>query len=85
MGLSRKLIRLFAKGELSATTVHDLAVSAWEDGWGRHDPLARKLVRAGSGGTNRSHIANDILAAAEEEAAPDGIAPSTCLTFGVIG
>jgi len=66
-GLSRKLIALFAKGELSATTVHDIAVSAWEDGWGRNDPLARKLVRAGSDGTNRSHMANDIIAAAEAE------------------
>ena len=67
MELSRHLLCIFAKGEISATTVHELASAAWTDGWGRECPLGRRLVRAGSGGINRSHIANDILKAAEEE------------------
>jgi hypothetical protein len=63
--LSRHLLKLFGKGELSGTQVFDIAEAAWSDGWGRTDELARKLVRAGDGGRSRNHIARDIIAAAE--------------------
>jgi hypothetical protein len=63
--LSRWLLKLFAQGELAGTTVHDLAVAAWLDGWGRNDPLAINLVKAGQSGRKRQNIANDIIKAAE--------------------
>jgi hypothetical protein len=65
--LSRLLLKLFAKGELFGTTVHDLAAAAWEAGWGRQDTFARKLVGAGRGGKRRNMIADDIIKAAESE------------------
>jgi hypothetical protein len=65
--LSLLLLKLFAKGELAGTTVHDLAAAAWEDGWGRGDTLARKLVMAGNGGTKRSRIMDDVVKAAISE------------------
>jgi hypothetical protein len=63
--LSRLLLKLFAQGQLAGTTVFDLAAAAWEDGWGRLDPLATSLVRAGQGGKKRSLIAKHIIQAAE--------------------
>jgi hypothetical protein len=63
--LSRLLLKLFAQGDLAGTQVHDLAVAAWLDGWGRNDPLAVNLVKAGQSGRKRQQIANDIIKAAE--------------------
>jgi hypothetical protein len=63
--LSRLLLKLFAKGEISGTTVHDLAAAAWLDGWGRGDALAQRLVKAGRQGRRRNEMANDVIKAAE--------------------
>ena len=52
---------------MTGTCVHDLAAAAWDDGWGRQSTFGRKLVDAGSGGAQRSHVAKDVLAAAESE------------------
>ena len=65
--LGVKLVQLFAAGQMTGTCVHDLAAAAWDDGWGRQSTLGRKLVDAGSGGAQRSHVAKDVLAAAESE------------------
>jgi hypothetical protein len=64
--LSRKLLGLFAKGELPATVVHDIASAAFEDGWGRDNRLARRIVGAGSAGEHRNHVARDLVRAAED-------------------
>ena len=77
--LSRLLLKLFAKGELAGTQVFELASAAWLDGWGREDELARKLVRAGDGGRARSHIAADIIKAAESM----GLVCSSALPYQV--
>ena len=63
--LSKLLLKLFAKGDLAGTQVHDLAAAAWEDGWGRQDAFARQLVSAGRAGRRRNQMADDIIKAAE--------------------
>jgi hypothetical protein len=65
--LSRLLLKLFSKGELSGAQVWDLASAAYADGWGQGDSLARRLVSTGSAGRKRSHIARDIIKVAEAE------------------
>jgi hypothetical protein len=65
--LCNTLMLLFAKGDLSATTVRDLATAAWNDGWGRNNPMARKLVQAGFFGRRRGEILTDVIAAAFSE------------------
>jgi hypothetical protein len=65
--LCKQLMLLFAKGELSATTVGELATAAWNDGWGRNHTMARKLVQAGRFGTRRGDVLTDIIAAAFSE------------------
>ena len=65
--LARLVVKLFARGDIAGTTAHELVDAAWSDGWGRSCSLARKIVKAGSGGRQRSHIANDIIKAAESE------------------
>ena len=64
--LSRELLRLFAQGELSGVQVQKLAKAAWDDGWGRTDRLAERLMQAGSCGTWTGHIAKQIIQAAEQ-------------------
>jgi hypothetical protein len=65
--LSRLLLKLFSKGELSGTQVWELASAAYIDGWGHGDSLATRLVAAGSSGRKRSHIARDLIKVAEAE------------------
>jgi hypothetical protein len=64
--LSKYLLRLFARGELTGTQVQALALSASQDGWGRTCPLAKHLINAGSRGTNSSHVLRDIIDGAEK-------------------
>jgi hypothetical protein len=77
--LGRLLVKLFAKGDLAGTTVHDLASAAWLDGWGHNSPLARKLVKAGAQGKARNKIAQAIVKAAESE----GLVCSKALPYKV--
>jgi hypothetical protein len=62
--LSRELLRLFGKGHLSGTQVINLATAAWEDGWGRMSPLARKLAKPGV--RTRKNDARDVINMARE-------------------
>ena len=57
------LLKCFAKGELPATRVADLAKAAYDDGWGRADPLARDLAQAGLGG--KGHALERVVYAAK--------------------
>jgi hypothetical protein len=65
--LTRKLLQLLADGTLAGTEVFEIAAAAWDDGWGRNCPTARKLVQAGRGGLRRFTIADDILRAADAD------------------
>jgi hypothetical protein len=64
--LCTKLLAEFGKGNLAGSQVHDIAVAAREDGWAPGDPLADRLVSAGSFGEHRNHLVRDIVRAAEE-------------------
>jgi hypothetical protein len=77
--LSRLLLKLFAQGDISGTTVHDLAVAAWLDGWGRDCPLANDLVKAGQSGRRRNRIANDVIKSAEASMVAECGLPAMCL------
>ena len=61
--LSLELLRLFSEGKLPGTAVQKLAQAAWEDGWGRDDPLAERLVNAGSRGARTGHVQRDLSSA----------------------
>ncbi len=63
--LSRLLPKFFAQGDISGTTIHDLAAAAWLDGWGRNCPRESNLVKAGQSGRKRKILANDVIKAAE--------------------
>ena len=65
--LGTKMIQLFASGDIPGTAVHDLASAAWADGYGHDSRLLTRLAKAGSGGSQRSHVARDVLATAEAE------------------
>ena len=45
--LATVLLKAFAKGEISAERVVEVASAAWQDGWGRSDQLAHDLAHAG--------------------------------------
>lgn len=75
--LAKLLVQLFAKGELAGTTLLSIATAAYLDGWGQSCPLARKLVKAGSGGRNRGKIADGVIKAAESE----GLVSSACKPY----
>jgi hypothetical protein len=62
--LSRELLKLFGTGHLSGMQVRDLAFAAWTDGWGRGDPLAKKLAKPDS--VDMSNMARDIVRAAKQ-------------------
>ena len=61
--LSMELLRLFAEGGLTAAAVQRLAGAAGNDGWGVGDPVAQKLIRAGSRGKFPANCQRDILRA----------------------
>jgi hypothetical protein len=77
--LCKQLMLLFAKGELSATTVREVATAAWNDGWGRNNSMARKLVQAGHFGRRRGEVLSDVIAAAFSE----GYVCSKCHPYDV--
>jgi hypothetical protein len=62
--LSVELVRLFALGHLSGNQVQRVASSAWADGWGHGNTLARKLAKPGS--TTSNNMARDVMRAAKE-------------------
>jgi hypothetical protein len=59
-------MRLFAKGFLTGTQVQSIASAAWQDGWGRMSPLARKLAKPGVEHLDHGHIARDVVRLARE-------------------
>ena len=63
--LSLELLKVYAQGGLSGAAVQRLAAAAWSDGWGRGDPLAERLARAGAGGEHSGNIQRDVLKAAQ--------------------
>ena len=65
--LSLELLRLFSDGTLSGAAVRRIAQAAWNDGWGRGDALAQRLVSAGNYGEYSGNIQRDILNAARLE------------------
>ena len=75
--LSRKLLFLFCKGDLEGTKAFDLAVDAWDDGWGRNCTIAVKIIKCGNGGKRRSHIAEDLIKVAFSE----GITSTSCKPY----
>jgi hypothetical protein len=87
--LSRKLLELYAKGDLPGTAIFELAQAAFNDGWGHNSRLARRLAHAGGGGLYRQNIPRDIFRAAEAEglsctmAQPYNITLSTGHTVGI--
>ena len=62
--LCKELLRLYARGDLPATSVQKLAAAAWADGWGRGDELAESLKSAGQDGTHKGNITRDVVDAA---------------------
>jgi hypothetical protein len=74
-----KLLQLYGRGEIAATTVRDIAAAAWTDGWGRGNPLAARLASAGAAGVHRNHIARDIIRAADAA----GLVSSMCMPYEV--
>ena len=56
------LLKAFAKGELPATRVAEIAKAAFDDGWGRNDRLARDLAAAAD--QSRQNILRAVVAAA---------------------
>ena len=66
LSLSLELLRLFANGQIPATTAQRLAAAAWADGWGRDDELAARIKGAGAGGTRPSNVQRDLFRAAKD-------------------
>ena len=64
--LSLTLLELFAKGDIPGTVLHRLASAAWDDGWGRGCPLAERLAKVGTSGTQPSHFVRDIVNVAND-------------------
>ena len=58
------LLKSFAKGELPATRVADIAKAASEDGWCKDDPLAKSLSKAADGG--KQHALDRVVQAARK-------------------
>ena len=61
LNLTFQLLKLFAEGVLPATTVQTIASVAWEDGWGRDDPIAKRLQRVGTQGKFPGNCLRDLL------------------------
>ena len=61
LNLTFQLLKLFAEGVLPATTVQTIASAAWEDGWGRDDPIAKRLQRVGTQGKFPGNCLRDLL------------------------
>ena len=61
LDLAIELLRLFSNGTLPAVAVQRLAKAAWEDGWGRGDAMAEKLMRAGGAGARSGNAQRDLL------------------------
>jgi hypothetical protein len=74
--LCKKLLQLFAKGDLAGTTVWDIVDAAFRDGWGRSDPIARRIH---SLGVRRSHIADGLMQVAEDF----GLVSSSALPYSI--
>ena len=61
LNLSFQLLRLFADGTLTATSVQLLAAAAKADGWGAADETALKLTGIGAGGKQPNNCLRDLL------------------------
>ena len=72
--LSLQLIRCFALGTLTGTQVQLLASAAWQDRWGRGDPCAKRLAKAGSSGRRSGNILRDVVRAASAAGLMDSMA-----------
>ena len=61
LNLTFQLLQLFAEVVLPATTVQTIAAAAWEDGWGRGDPIAERLKGLGTNGKFPGNSLRDLL------------------------
>ena len=61
LNLTFQLLKLFAEGSLPATTVQIIAASAFEDGWGDGDPIARRLAGIGASGKFPGNALRDLM------------------------
>jgi hypothetical protein len=59
--LSFQLLKLFAEGGLSTTSVQILAKAAFDDGWGADDDLAQKLAGLGASGKYSNSCLRDLM------------------------
>lgn len=84
--LAIRLLGAFADGNISAADVQSFASAAYDDGWGRGDRLAQRLVAAGGGGTQTGNTMRDVLKAAEMAGITGDLAsPYRCSTQGKDG
>ena len=58
------LLECFAKGEIPASRVQQLAAAAWEDNWGRNDPLAERLAHAEDPTVHSGNVLRNVMRAA---------------------